>query len=80
MIRCAVVGGIEQSVATDRTLDCDLSFRASLTMSMVSSEMLGGRPDRSQSSTVPVSQNRSNVSLIHVKPGVFIPNSALNFR
>jgi hypothetical protein len=53
---------MEQAVATTRTLGCGSLSITSRTSSIFSSEIVDGLPERSRSSTVPVSQNRSNVA------------------
>jgi hypothetical protein len=47
---------------------------------MFSSVVLDGLPGCSRSSTVPVSQKRSDVRLIQASVGIFLPNSTCSFR
>ena len=75
IIRYVVVCGIEEASATDRTLDPGDEFEenhlTSSTFFLI---------NYCRSSTLPVSQNLSNLVLITCSVGVFLPKSLCNFR
>jgi hypothetical protein len=67
-------------VVTVRTLDFSSFSQTSWTSSTFSSVIFEGLPEHSQSSTVPVSQNRWHISVIQTSLSVILSDSTWSFR